>query len=292
MIDKFRKGDNDNILFMTSCCNNHCIMCCQPPQKEDESLMFFERNLRLIESADMDTDYVCITGGEPTLHEQVLFQTIHAVQNRLQQASIHILSNGRKFSDIHFIAQFERQVRGRIVLGIPLHADNHIDHDLIAGAKGAFYETLKGVQNLGMLGYQVELRIVLLKQNVSRLPQIAEFITLNLPFVSQVSIMGLEVIGFADNNYNKVWVDPKDCHKELEQAIAILEQAHIRSRLFNMPLCLLPYKLWDYAAQSISNWKKSNLNQCKKCIVRHQCCGVFATSSKQSDNIRAIKIRL
>lgn len=290
MIDKFRKGDNDNVLFMTSCCNNHCIMCCQPPQKEDESNLLMKHNLQLIQNADVDTDYVCITGGEPTLNEKTLFQTIHAVQQRLTDATIHILSNGRKFSDLNFIVQFEKHVRGRIVLGVPLHSDNYKDHDLIAGSIGSFYETIKGLHNLGILGYQVELRIVLLKQNVRRFPKIAEFITLNFPFVSQVSIMGLEITGFAEANYNSLWIDPKECHEELAKAITVLEQSHIQVRLFNMPLCLLPCNLWSYAVQSISTWKKTYISQCKRCIVKEKCCGVFATSHRLSENIKAIKV--
>lgn len=288
MINKFRKGDNDNVLFMTSCCNNHCIMCCQPPQKVDDSTSLMIRNLQLIKDADVDTDYVCITGGEPTLNDKVLFQTIHVVQQRLSESTIHILSNGRRFSDLAFLAQFEKCAKERIVLGIPLHSDNHKDHDLIAGAKGAFYETMKGLHNLGILGYQVELRVILLKQNVKRLSKIAEFITLNFPFVDQVSIMGLEITGFAEANYNKVWIDIKDCQEELFQAVALLEQSHIPVRLFNMPLCLLPYRLWSYAVQSISTWKKTNVGQCKQCLVKDKCCGVFSTSRQISKNIHAL----
>jgi His-Xaa-Ser system radical SAM maturase HxsC len=263
-------------------------MCCQPPKDEDDYHFFFQRNLQLIENADEDTDYVCITGGEPTLNESVLFKTIHAVQLSLPEATIHLLTNGRRFSDVAFVAKFEKLIRERIVIGIPLHSDNYIDHDMIAGAKGSFYETMKGLQNLGILGYQVELRVILLQQNVRRLAKIAEFISLNLPFVSQVSIMGLEITGLAEKNYSKVWIDPMDCANELVRFVAILEESYIHCRLFNMPLCLLPKQLWGYAVQSISNWKKTNASQCNKCLVKDRCCGLFSTSSALSENIRTI----
>jgi His-Xaa-Ser system radical SAM maturase HxsC len=266
-------------------------MCCQPPKDEEDYHFFFQRNLQLIENADEDTDYVCITGGEPTLNESVLFKTIHTVQLRLPEATIHLLTNGRKFSDVVFVAKFEKLIRERIVIGIPLHSDNYIDHDMIAGAKGAFYETIKGLQNLGILGFQVELRVILLQQNIRRLAKIAEFISLNLPFVSQVSIMGLEITGLAEKNYSKVWIDPMDCTNELVRSVKILEESHIHCRLFNMPLCLLSKKLWKYAVQSISTWKKTNVSQCDSCLVRDRCCGLFSTSSALSDNIRAITFR-
>ena len=74
MKDKFRKGDNDNLLFVTSRCSNKCIMCCQPPSVDKDYSSLFAYNMHLIESADPDTDEICITGGEPTLIGDDLFK--------------------------------------------------------------------------------------------------------------------------------------------------------------------------------------------------------------------------
>ena len=175
-----------------------------------------------------------------------------------------------------------------MVLGIPLHSDNPIDHDYIAGAKSSFYETLKGIHNLGLLGFNIELRVILLQQNCQRLPKIAEFISLNLPFVSQVSIMGLEITGYAEKRFQEVWIDPMFCTTELARAVASLEQSRIQVRLFNIPLCLLPPQLWNYSCRSISNWKQTYFAVCERCKVKEQCCGMFSTSKRYSSFIRPI----
>ena len=188
MTDKFKKGSNDNVLFVTSACSNRCIMCCQPPKYCDDSEQLFQKNLSVIASADVDTDYVCITGGEPTLIGDKLFIYMHNIWERMPDAEIHLLTNGRKYADVEYLTAFVKNVKGNMVLGIPLHSDNPIDHDYIASAKDSFYETMKGLHNLGLLGFNIELRVILLQQNYQRLPKIAEFISLNLPFVSQVSI--------------------------------------------------------------------------------------------------------
>ena len=48
------------------------------------------------------------------------------------------------------------------------------------------------------------------KQTAPHLVEIAEFIARNLPFVDQVALMGLEMIGFARANMDDVWIDPID----------------------------------------------------------------------------------
>ena len=288
MTDKFKKGSNDNVLFVTSACSNRCIMCCQPPKYRDDSEQLFQKNLSVIASADVDTDYVCITGGEPTLIGDKLFIYMHNIWKRMPDAEIHLLTNGRKFAEVEYLTAFVKNVKGNMVLGIPLHSDNPIDHDYVAGAKGSFYETLKGLHNLGLLGFNIELRVILLQQNYQRLPKIAEFISLNLPFVSQVSIMGLEITGYAEKRFQEVWIDPMFCTNELARAVAYLEQSRFQVRLFNIPLCLLPQQLWNYSCRSISNWKQTYLAVCEKCKVKEQCCGMFSTSKLYSCFIRPV----
>ena len=152
----------------------------------------------------------------------------------------------------------------------------------------AFFETMKGLHNLGLLGYEIELRVIIIKDNYKRLSQIAEYITLNLPFVSQVSFMGLEITGYADRNYQRVWVEPIDFSPYLTDAIRHLECCNISAKVFNVPYCLLPIILWPYACKSISAWKKTNLQQCKNCSQLKDCCGVFSTSKRYSPFIHAI----
>ena len=132
------------------------------------------------------------------------------------------------------------------------------------------------------------MRIILLKPNVNRLPQIAQFIIKNLPFVSQVSFMGMEVIGNAEKCYNKLNVEPNEYCNQLHEAILALESCRIHSRIFNIPLCLIPRKLWKYSCKSISNWKKININKCEKCLVIENCCGIFSTSKIISKKISPI----
>lgn len=288
MTEKFIKGSNNNILYVTSCCTNRCVMCCQPPLEEDDSSYHYKRNINLIETADPETDYVCITGGEPTLSGELLYGYMHRIWDKMPNSCIHLLTNGRSFANSSYVEKFTQEATGKLFLGIPLHSDNYADHDAIAGAKGSFYETLKGLHNLGILGFEIELRVIIIKQNYKRLDKIAEFITRNLPFVAQVSFMGLEVIGYAEKNYSKVWIDSDSFTFNLAKAISILDSSRIQTRIFNIPHCLLPTSLWPFTCKSISEWKKTNLTKCTKCSKMDECCGLFSTSKRQSYKIEPI----
>ena len=291
MIDKFYKGTNNNALFVTSFCSNRCVMCCQPPLTEENQAELYDRNIKLIASADSDTDYVCITGGEPTLIGERLFEYMNKIWKQMPHCCIHLLSNGRSFSKPKYIERFYEETKSHLVIGIPLHSDNYLDHDLIAGSKGAFYETIKGLHNLGVLGYEIELRVVILKQNYKRLDKIAEFIIHNLPFVSQVSFMGLEVVGNAYGNFSKVWVEYAEFRSILERAVFLLDSCKIQVRIFNIPHCCLPISLWTFSCKSISEWKKTNTKVCNKCVYIEDCCGIFSTSKYISSEIKPIEYK-
>lgn len=278
----------DHTIFSTSRCTNKCIMCCQPPSKTDDSGSLFMQNMDALESINETTNDYSITGGEPTLIGSKLFAYVKKIKEKSPCSNVHILTNGRLFSNNKYVIEFTKNIsKDDASLGIPLHSDNNIDHDYIAGAPGSFFETVKGMQTLGALGYNIELRVIIMKQNYLRLPNIAEFITLNLPFVSQVSLMGLEVTGYAHKNFEDVWIDPIICNPFLFNAVSILRSSKIDVKLFNLPLCLLDERLWNLSCKSISSWKKTNLKVCKKCALIDQCCGVFSTSSFYSPYIRA-----
>ena len=51
MRDTIDINSNDNALFITSQCNNRCVMCCQPPLLRNDLDGYFQKNMALIDSA-------------------------------------------------------------------------------------------------------------------------------------------------------------------------------------------------------------------------------------------------
>ncbi len=180
---------NDNSLFVTAQCNNRCLMCSQPPLNRNDIDLLFEKNLAILESAPPDLKDIGITGGEPTLLGNKLFDLIERVKTKLPDAQIHILSNGRVFANRNYVKLLAEVGKDNLLMGIPLHSDYIHDHDYIAQANGAYNETMKGLYHLADFGVKIELRIVINKVNYQRLPQLSNFIYKNLPFVSYISFI-------------------------------------------------------------------------------------------------------
>lgn len=286
MKEQFEIDSNSNVLFVTDQCNNHCVMCCQPPKKKDDFDYYFKKNVALIKSAPKETKVVCITGGEPTLAGDSFIELVRIVREELPNTDIQILSNGRTFSNSSFTHRLKTAGSEKVFVGVPLHSDYAGDHDKIAGAKGAFSETMLGLYNLADEGIAIELRVVINKLNYMRLTHMAEFIFKNLYFVAWTSWMGMEDTGFAIKNANHVWIEPIEYIPQLCNAIKNISEWGIDASIFNIPLCLLPCDYHQYATQSISDWKTQYLDFCETCVLKDKCCGLFSTSQKQFKGLK------
>ena len=279
MRKRFDINSNDNTLFVTEQCNNHCIMCCQPPRRVNDIERLFGENIRLIRNAPQKIKVIGISGGEPTLLGDKLFIMLEEIRNCLPDTGIHLLSNGRAFADQDFSRRLKSVAGDKVCVGIPFHSDYPGNHDLIAGTKGAYEETMMGLYTLANEGIEIELRVVLNRLNYSRLPLMSEFINKNLPFVKWVAFMGMEKTGLAVKNLNKIWIEPQEYIPQLTEAVQRLYDWDIDTAIYNIPLCLLPKEYHVFAEQSISDWKVRYQPCCNNCVLKDKCCGSFATST-------------
>ena len=264
-----------NAIMATERCNHRCIMCPQPPILQEKDRTPF--NLQLITLFDKKTQEIGITGGEPTLIEDNLFVLIKQIQKYLPKTSISILSNGVKFADKEYAMKLAKCFHHDLQIDIPLFSDIAEEHNRIVGAK-TFYKTIQGLYNLALFHQRIGLRIVVHKQTYKRLPQFADFIYHNFPFVSQVAFMQMETIGLAKENIDELWIDPYDYNEQLREAVLLLADRGMKPYIYNAQLCVLPEDIRCYAQQSISDWKDIYLPECEGCTLRGQCAGFFASN--------------
>lgn len=271
----FRRGANANSLFVTEKCNSKCLMCSQPPTENDDYWLTNEI-LELIPLIDKNVDFLGITGGEPTLIDERLAQIIHLCKKHLPTTKLHILSNGRRFSDPQF-CQIFNQTQQDAIWAIPLYSDIEHIHDYIVQSKNAYNETINGIYNIAELGHSIEIRTVLQRETFPRIKEYAEFLYRNFSFVDHIAFMGLEPMGYAKKNYNNVWVDPKEYGAALVSACSFLENRGMQVSIYNVPHCLLPESGHRFARKSISDWKNIYFDECIPCMKKHECCGFFAS---------------
>ena len=264
-------------------------MCCQPPNNNDDLERNYIKNIKLIDTAPTTLPSIGITGGEPTLLGSKLFSLIDYIKYKLPETEIHLLTNGRAFADINYAKELLHCGRDNILIGVPIHSDCSVDHDYITQSEGSFEETMLGLYNLERCGFDVELRIVLNKITCQRLPQMANFIYRNLPFIRYVAFMGMEYTGYTIRNHKIVWIDPLEYQTELENAVFELHRWGMNVSIFNLTHCVLNERLWKFAVKSISDWKNEYAEFCEECIMKNECCGLFSTSKKQSIGLEPIK---
>lgn len=270
-------SSNHNAIMATERCNHRCIMCPQPPIVQEKDKTPF--NLKLISLFDKGTEEIGITGGEPTLIGDNLFVLIKHIQKELPKTAISILSNGVRFADKEFAMKLAKCHHHDLQIDIPLFSDIADEHNRIVGAK-TFYKTIQGLYNLALFRQRIGLRIVIHKQTYKRLPQFADFIYHNFPFVSQVAFMQMETTGLAKENFEQLWIDPYDYNNELREAILLLADRNMNPYIYNAQLCVLPEDIRCYAQQSISDWKNKYLSECNDCLLRDQCAGFFASNKE------------
>jgi His-Xaa-Ser system radical SAM maturase HxsC len=286
----YRRGANANALFVTERCNSYCLMCSQPPRDEDDSWRLAEL-LELVDLIDPDLTQLGITGGEPTLLGQGLVTLLAACRSSLPRTRLHVLTNARRFCEPGLAGAAAAIAERAVTWAVPLYADVASRHDYIVQAHGAFAETLHGIYNLAERGQAIEIRFVLHKESVPRLEPFAEFLWRNLPFVDHVAFMGLEPMGFAKLNRERLWIDPVDYALALERAVLHLSDRGMSASLYNLPLCVLPRSLWPFARKSISDWKNTFVAACEGCSERDSCAGFFSSAGVEwvSRGVRAIR---
>ena len=273
-----------NAIFATGKCNHRCVMCPQPPVTEEPDL--FDFNSKIISLCSPDTKEFGITGGEPTLIGDKLFEYLRMIQKRMPNAAINILSNGVRFADRTFAAKLAACKCKDLQIDIPIFSDIAAIHNEVVGAN-TFYKTVQGLYNLALFRQRIGIRIVVHKLTYERLPQLAEYIYRNFPFVSQVAFLQMETTGIAEENLEKLWIDPFDYNSQLSKAIEILDNRGIRPLIYNAQLCVLPEHLRGFAANSISDWKDTYLPECSSCRLRLHCGGLFDSNQRHhSEHIK------
>jgi His-Xaa-Ser system radical SAM maturase HxsC len=269
----FRRSSRHNTILFTERCDQLCVMCSQPPRNVDTAWLFplFEKALRLVDHGSR----IGVSGGEPTLYKNKLFEMISNVNVDRPDISYQILTNAQ-----HFDVQDRKKLNDLnevvdIIWGVPLYSHKGEQHDEIVGKAKAFDKLMENLFVLGSANATIELRTVITALNFLELPELAKFIGKQIPFISRWAIMGMEPIGYAKANYKRIFVDHSAFPIPLVNAIRISNLKNIDCQLYNVPRCTVPPEYREYCADSISDWKNKFLPLCDRCVEQEQCCGFF-----------------
>ncbi|WP_417579023.1 His-Xaa-Ser system radical SAM maturase HxsC [Nitrincola sp.] len=269
---------NHNSVLLTERCDNRCLFCSQPPKDRDDEWL-----LEVAGQSLCDFKYegvIGISGGEPLLYRDKLIVMLKKVTQASPSTSFHILTNGRALSDLAFcrdLAEAGKEIN--FVLGVPLYGAYPSLHDELVGAKGAFFETVKGLINAGNLGIPIELRFIPNQLNYHNIREVFELVTRTFSSIQQISVMNLEPTGWAKHNWSALYIRPEQYSVDLLKSIEYVSGLDIKPVLFNYPLCHLSLELKQHAVKSISDWKNFYPIECDGCQLQSECGGYFVSSN-------------
>lgn len=283
---------NDNTLYITDKCNSNCIMCpmAEPARK-------FGNNTpipvikELIKYMPCNMEHITITGGEPFIIKEQLFEILNELKVGRKANTYLLLSNGRIFANHEYCKLFAESVPEDFLIGIPLHGPNATIHDLISQTPGSFLQTTNGITNLlNSKSTSIEIRIVINKINAPYMMDIAKLIIEKYKGINSVKFMGMEMLGNAIVNSDKVWISYSEAFTKIRSAIDFLVENLVDVEIYNFPLCFVDPAYWHICAHSISAHKVKYADSCIQCKEKKSCGGMFTGTDKYlADAVNPIK---
>ena len=226
-------------------CNNRCAFCVQGDKREREPPRPMEQiRADLEDGRRRGATGLVVTGGEPTVHSNVL--DVIRLARKLGYTSIQVQTNGRRFHyDLFARAAVEA---GATEFSPALHGSTERIHDGLTLSPGSFRQTVKGIENLVRLDQVVITNSVITSTNYTDLPALAELLV-DLG-VSQFQLAFVHILGSAEKNAS--WLVPRkwEVMPFVYRALDIGEAAGVRCMTEAIPYCLMEgYE--DFVAEDV-----------------------------------------
>jgi len=167
-------------LALTYRCNNDCAHCynvehpslsaAQASDGKDE-LSTADWKRVLDKAWDLGIPHIIFTGGEPTLRDDLLELVAHAEKNG-QITGLN--TNARRLSDPGYVEKLVAAGLDHVQITVESY-DAQV-HDLMTGAKGAFPQTIKGLQNALASPLYVMTNTTMLRTNAATIPATLDFL--------------------------------------------------------------------------------------------------------------------
>lgn len=290
-------------------CDNRCVMCTNlgdfaaqlPPRYGlRHQIEKLERWLKgrggvYLKNSDK-ADFISLTGGEPTLHPD-FFKLLAYFRKRLPGTPVTLLSNGRRFADAAFTERFLKIAKPPFTVAVPLHGSSAAAHDRVAGVKGVFARTVKGLRNIfaaGLAGWEggIEIRLVLHRLNIGDFGRMLTFLLDNFPYTERYRVVAIhyEIEGAALANHRKIALKLSDSARVINGAAKLIARFP-DLRLYHFPLCLIRKELRPLCRITLPPEDRTYTARCAGCAARRKCLGLMTEYYKMFGDGELKKLR-
>ncbi len=268
-------------------CNNRCRFCVQGDKRYRYGEKSRSEVMREIKEArDRGSEEIIFTGGEPTVHPDVVELVAYA--SELGYKLIQIQTNGRTLADGKFLDRLIEA--GANEFGISVHGHIPELHDYLVRVPGAWRQTVRGIKNVKDRGLPVLANSVMVKPNYRFAKRIAEMLV--KLGVDQYQLAFVHILGEAMKNFDSMvpWISlaAQYMRKGLDPGI----DAGINVMVEAVPYCLMrgyekyvsdlyipPTTVFDadFVVESFEKWRvtegKAKSERCRDCIFYDICEG-------------------
>ncbi len=158
-------------LALTYRCNNECPHCYNARARSYPELSPEEWCQVIDNLWELGIPHICFTGGEATLYDN-LDALIHKAETNGQITGL--LSNGRRLRDKAYLTQLVRAGLDHVQITLESHRPEI--HDPMVAARGAWKQTVAGIQNVVEAGLYVMTNTTLLRENAGSIEETIDFI--------------------------------------------------------------------------------------------------------------------
>ncbi|MFW6024795.1 MAG: radical SAM protein [Candidatus Woesearchaeota archaeon] len=271
------RNDGEMVINLTTKCNQSCLNCPSDESfiKQDitkKGLFDFIKN-----NYGSDINVITLIGGEPTISPH-FFKVLKLFSKLKKKINVQINSNGVMFSYDSFSKKmYELKKRGlefNIEFGI--YSPDKKVHEKITQLKGSWDKSVNGLKRL--LNYDIScgIRTVSSKMNYNSFKNYGDFINKNkLHKVSSFTFIGMDVIGSAYENKDKLLISHLDLAPKIEEGIdslrKVLPDGKIEVHLLPKAIFNKKYRKFVIKSGCVDGAFTDNGELCKECVYYNDC---------------------
>ncbi len=215
-------------------CNNRCQFCVQGDKRERFEDRHVDELIGFLESHRAVANSIVFTGGEPTLHPDLL--TLIGRARALGYHPIQVQTNGRRLAYKSFVRALADA--GVTEIAPALHGSNAAIHDGLTRARSAFIQVVRGIKNARAADLPVITNTVVVRDNLEDLVHVARLLV-ELR-VQQVQFAFVHPVGSAGNDgFEAVVARLSDAVPHIQRALDVVQAAGIPAFTEAVPYCFM-----------------------------------------------------
>jgi len=148
-------------------CNDNCVFCHAREKRKHPDLGIGKIKEKILRGRELGAGMVILSGGEPTIHKDIMEIAEFARENALE---LGIITNGRMLSYSDFFGRLQK--KGLRYVHVSLHGDEKT-HNELTGAE-SFRQALEGISNVSRSGMELVVNCVVVKQNMNILNDVVD----------------------------------------------------------------------------------------------------------------------